>query len=144
MLGDEGSGAVLGRLFIGSCLKNQFSPAIKEAFFKYIQLSAPEILDRVYKQPMPGRFMAGVCPFIKENLQEQSIRDLVYNAFEDFFRKNVMQYDYRNNKVSFVGSVAFHFKELLIEVASYLHIEISKIMLSPMDGLINYYSQHDR
>lgn len=141
MLGDEGSGAVLGRLFIGSCLKNQFPRPVKEAFFKYIGLTVPQILDKVYKQPMPSRFMAGVCPFIKENLHEQSIHDLVYNAFQDFFKKNVMQYDYSNNKVSFAGSVAFHFKDILIEVASGLHIEIGKIVQSPMEGLIKYYSK---
>jgi len=141
MLGDEGGGAVLGRLFIGSCLKNQFTPAIKEAFFKYIDLSVAQILEKVYKQPMPGRFMASVCPFIKDNLHEQSIHQLVYKAFEDFFVKNAMQYDYRNNKVSFAGSVAFHFQEVLHEVASDLHIEIGEIVKSPMDGLIKFYSK---
>ncbi|MDO9634859.1 MAG: ATPase [Paludibacter sp.] len=141
MLGDEGSGAVLGRLFMGSCLKNQFSPAIKEDFLKYINLSVAQILEKVYKQSMPSRFMASVCPFIKDNLHEPSIHDLVYNAFEDFFRKNVMQYDYKNHQVSFAGSVAFHFQDVLREVASSLHIEIAEIVQSPMDGLIKYYSK---
>jgi N-acetylglucosamine kinase-like BadF-type ATPase len=141
MLGDEGSGAVLGRLFMGSCLKNQFSPAIKEAFFKYINLTVPQILDKVYKQPMPSRFMASICPFIKDYLHEQSIHDLVYTAFEDFFKKNVMQYDYRNHQVSFAGSVAYHFKDILVEVASGLHIEVGDIVQSPMDGLIKFYSK---
>ncbi len=141
MLGDEGSGAILGRLFIGSCLKNQFSPAIKEAFFRYINLTVPQILDRVYKQPMPSRFLASVCPFIKDNIHEKSIHDLVYNAFEDFFRKNVMQYDYKNYKVSFAGSVAYHFQDVLTEVASSLNIKIGIIVQSPMEGLIKYYSK---
>jgi len=85
--------------------------------------------------------MASVCPFIKDNLQEKSIHQLVYKAFEDFFVKNAMQYDYRNNKVSFAGSVAFHFQEVLHEVASDLHIEIGEIVKSPMDGLIKFYSK---
>lgn len=140
MLGDEGSGAVLGRLFMGSCLKNQFTPAIKEAFFDYIKLTVPQILDRVYKQPMPSRFLASVCPFIKENIQEESVHNLVNSAFEDFFRKNVMQYDYKNHKVSFAGSVAYHFQDVLLEVASRLHIEVGEIVQSPMDGLIKFYS----
>lgn len=141
ILGDEGSGAVLGKLFIGACLKNQFTGGVKEKFFKYINLSACQILDRVYKQPMPNRFLAGICPLIKDNIQDKSIHDLVYNAFADFFRKNVMQYDYKNYKVSFAGSVAYHFKEVLFEVASDLKIEIGAVERSPMDGLINYYSK---
>ncbi|MPM59354.1 hypothetical protein SDC9_106194 [bioreactor metagenome] len=90
---------------------------------------------------MPNRFLASVCPFIKENIQEKSIHDLVYNAFADFFRKNVMQYDYRNYKVSFAGSVAYHFKDILMEVASGFEIEVGTIVQSPMEGLINYYSK---
>lgn len=141
ILGDEGSGAVLGRLFVGSCLKNQFGAEIKDAFLKYINLSVPHILDKVYKQSMPNRFLASVCPFIKNNLHEKSIHDLVYNAFADFFRKNVMQYDYTNYPVSFTGSVAYHFKDILVEVASDLNIEVGVIMQSPMEGLIKFYSK---
>lgn len=141
ILGDEGSGAVLGRLFVGSCLKNQFNPEIKEAFLKYINLSVPQILDRVYKQSMPNRFLASVCPFIRENIQEKAIHDLVYNAFSDFFKKNVMQYDYKNYKVSFTGSVAYHFKDVLVEVAKDLGIDLGIIVQSPMDGLIGFYSK---
>ncbi|MEA4975576.1 MAG: ATPase [Paludibacter sp.] len=140
ILGDEGSGAVLGRLFIGACLKNQFKPEIKEAFLKYINLTVPEIMDKVYKQPMPNRFLASVCPFIKENIQDKTVHNLVNSAFEDFFRKNVMQYDYKNHKVSFAGSVAYHFQDVLLEVASRLHIEVGEIVQSPMDGLIKFYS----
>lgn len=141
ILGDEGSGAVLGRLFVGSCLKNQFGPVIKDAFLKYIDLSVPQILDRVYKQSMPNRFLASVCPFIRENIHEKAIHDLVYNAFTDFFKKNVMQYDYKNYKVSFTGSVAYHFKDVLIEVANDLGIDVGMIVQSPMDGLISFYSK---
>jgi len=141
ILGDEGSGAVLGRLFVGSCLKNQFGAEIKDAFLKYINLSAPQILDKVYKQSMPNRFLASVCPFIKDNLHEKLIHELVYNAFTDFFMKNVMQYDYTNYPVSFTGSVAYHFKDVLVEVASDLNIEIGVIVQSPMEGLINFYSK---
>lgn len=141
ILGDEGSGAVLGRLFVGSCLKNQFGPEIKEAFLQHIHLTVPQILDRVYKQSMPNRFLASVCPFIRENIHEKAIYDLVYNAFADFFKKNVMQYDYKNYKVSFTGSVAYHFKDVLSEVANDLGIDVGMIVQSPMDGLIGFYSK---
>lgn len=141
LLGDEGGGSVLGRNFIGSCLKNQFTPEIKAAFFDYIKLTVPEIMDKVYGQPLPGRFLASVCPFIKENIHEKSIHDLVYGSFEDFFRKNVMQYDYQNYKVSFTGSIAFHFKTTLLNVAADLKIEIENIEQSPINGLIKFHSK---
>ncbi|GAB1414894.1 ATPase [Paludibacter sp.] len=141
ILGDEGSGAVLGRLFVGSCLKNQFGQDIKDKFFEFINMSVPEILDRVYKQPLPNRFLASVSPFISDNIGNEKIYELVYNAFTDFFRKNVMQYDYKNYKVSFIGSVAHHFQDILKASAQSLHIELGEIVQSPMEGLVRFYGK---
>lgn len=139
VLGDEGSGAVLGRLFIGNCLKNQLTAGIKEKFFEFIGLSQAEMMDRIYKQPLPNRFLASVSPFINQNLSDKSVYHLVYNAFIDFFKKNVMQYDYRNNQVAITGSVAYYYKEVLLDVAKALDIKIHTINQSPMEGLVDYY-----
>lgn len=141
ILGDEGSGAVLGKIFLGSCLKNQLTEGIKEKFLEYIDLPIPQIMDNVYKQPLPNRFLASFCPFLKEHLNDKSVYELVYNAFTDFFKKNVMQYDYKDHKVSFAGSVAFHFQDVLLKVAADLGITIGDIKQSPMDGLINFYTK---
>ena len=61
ILGDEGSGAVLGKLLVGDILKNQLSPAIKEVFLKQFDLTVPEIIDRVYRQPFPGPGLGVRC-----------------------------------------------------------------------------------
>lgn len=139
ILGDEGSGAVLGRLFIGACLKNQLTEGIKEQFLKEYELTPADILDKVYKQPMANRFLATFSPFINKNIDDKTIYDLVYNAFKDFFVKNVMQYDYANHEVHFTGSVAFHYQSLLRKVGTDLGLKIGKIEASPMQGLIEYY-----
>lgn len=141
ILGDEGSGAVLGKLFAGACLKNQLTEGMKEEFLTHIGLTTAQLLDRVYGQSMPNRFLASLSPFIKDHITDPAVHRLVYDAFSDFFRKNVMQYDCRNNKVSFIGSVAFHFREILLEVAGNLGIEIGAIEQSPVPGLIQYYSE---
>ena len=104
ILGDEGSGAVLGKLLVGDILKNQLSPAIKEAFLKQFDLTAPEIIDRVYRQPFPNRFLASLSPFIAQHLEEPGIRQLVLGSFIAFFRRNVMQYDYTQYPAHFIGS----------------------------------------
>ena len=86
ILGDEGSGAVLGKLLVGDILKNQLSPAIKEAFLKQFDLTVPEIIDRVYRQPFPNRFLASLSPFIAQHLEEPRIRQLVLGSFIAFLR----------------------------------------------------------
>ena len=144
ILGDEGSGAVLGKLFLGSCLKNQLSEGMKEKFLDFIGLTPAQILDQVYKQPLPNRFLAGISPFIKENISDKTVCDLVYSAFVDFFRKNVMQYNYRQNDISFTGSVAYHFQDILFQVAAHLNIKINVIVQSPTDGLVKYYTKKQK
>jgi N-acetylglucosamine kinase-like BadF-type ATPase len=140
ILGDEGSGAVLGRLFIGSCLKNQFTRGIRESFLEYLKMDVSQLLDRVYKQPLANQFLASIVPFIQSNIHEPGVHDLVYQAFTDFFKKNVMQYDHQEHAVFFTGSVAYYFKDILREAAASLHIRIEKIEQSPMSGLIRYHT----
>ncbi len=141
ILGDEGSGAVIGRLFLGACLKNQLTEGLKEKFLKEYNLTPATILDKVYKQPMANRFLAGLSPFIIGHIEDKTIHDLVYIAFKDFFVKNVMQYDYHNNVVHFTGSVAYHYRDILKKAGEDMGITIGKIVQSPMEGLIEYYRE---
>ena len=140
VLGDEGSGAVLGRLFLGACLKNQLTKGLKEKFLKEFDLTPAAILDMVYRQPLANRFLASLSPFLVENIHDKTVYDLVYNAFKDFFVKNVMQYDYKNYDVHFTGSVAYYYKDLVRKVGADLNIKVGIISQSPMEGLIKYYA----
>ena len=140
ILGDEGSGAVLGRLFTGACLKNQFSKGIRASFLEYLEMDVSQLLDRDYKQPLANQFLASIVPFIQSNIHESCVYDLVYQAFIDFFKKNVMQYDHQGHAVFFTGSVAYYFKDILCEAAASLNIHIEKTEQSPMSGLIRYYT----
>ncbi|HPM10546.1 MAG TPA: ATPase [Paludibacter sp.] len=140
ILGDEGSGAVLGRLFTGACLKNQFTGGIRESFLEYLDMDVSQLLDRVYKQPLANQFLASIVPFIHSNIHEAGVHELVCQAFTDFFKKNVMQYDHQEHAVFFTGSVAYYFKDILREVAASLNIHIEKIEQSPMSGLIRYHT----
>ena len=139
ILGDEGSGAALGRQLVGDALKNQLTPGLKEKLLEEQQLTPSLIIDKVYRQPFPSRFLASLAPFLLNNIGDDSIRKIVNRSFTDFFERNVMQYDYMHHKVHFVGSVAWHFASIVREVAATNGIAIGKIEQSPMPGLIEYY-----
>lgn len=139
ILGDEGSGASLGKLLVGDALKNQLTPALKEKLLEQYNLTPAVIIDKVYRQPFPSRFLAGLAPFLLENISEPGIRSIVNRSFSDFFERNIAQYNYRKNKVNFVGSIAWHFAEILREVAAEKGIRIGKIEKSPMAGLVEFY-----
>lgn len=142
ILGDEGSGAALGKSLVGDILKNQLPEHLKEAFSRRYSLTTAEIIDRVYRKPFPNRFLAGFSPFLLEHIDEPQIRSIVETCFRAFFRRNVMQYDYRTHDVHFVGSVAFYFQDVLKEIATECGIKTGKIMQQPMEGLIAYHTQN--
>ena len=91
ILGDEGSGAVLGKLLVGSLLKNQLAPGLKEEFLERYALTPADIIERVYRRPLPNRFLASLSPFLAEHLEDEGIHRLVLDAFRDFLRRNVMR-----------------------------------------------------
>ncbi len=141
ILGDEGSGAVLGKLLVGDILKNQMTPELKEKFLKQFGLTPADIIDHVYRKPFPNRFLASLSPFLAQNIDEPCIHALVLGSFKSFLKRNVMQYEnFRNSKVHFIGSVAFYYKTILAEAAQEMNIQLVTIIKSPMEGLIKYHS----
>lgn len=139
ILGDEGSGAVLGKILIGNILKNQMPAGMKEKFLEQFHLTLAEIIERVYRQPFPNRFLASLSPFLNENIAVPEIHELVLNSFKTFLKRNVMQYDYQHHPVHFIGSVAFYYKDVLAEAAQEMGVQTGHILQSPMKGLINYH-----
>ncbi len=139
ILGDEGSGAVLGKLFVGDCLKNQLPEALRDKFMDEYQLTPAIILDRVYKQPFPNRFLASFMPFLAAHKHEPAVNNLIYNAFVAFLRRNVMQYDYSSYPVCFTGSVAYYFADILRKAAADCGVSVDKIEKNPMKGLVEMY-----
>jgi N-acetylglucosamine kinase-like BadF-type ATPase len=138
ILGDEGSGAVLGKLLVADCLKNQLSTELKEKFFTQYGFTPAQILDKVYKQPFPNRFLAQFAPFLLDNLEEPAMFNIVFESFDAFLTRNVMQYQLEGMEVGFVGSIAHHFRDVL-EIAAYeRNVNITKIEQRPMEGLIQF------
>ena len=141
ILGDEGSGAVLGKLLVGDVLKKQLPAALCEKFLKEYNLDRQKIIESVYKKPAANRFLASLSPFLINNIEEPAVHRLVLNAFKAFFVRNIENYEgYKTMPVSFVGSVAFYYREVLEEAASSLGIKVGTVIKSPMEGLVKYHS----
>lgn len=140
ILGDEGGGAMLGRILVSDVLKGILSKPLQDAFFERFRMTHADILDRVYKKPFPNRFLASLSPFLHEHLNEPEIRQIVINGFNSFLTRNVMQYDYEEYCVNFVGSVAYHYEGILRETVEAAGICVGKIMKNPVEGLIDYYN----
>ncbi|MCK9159662.1 MAG: ATPase [Bacteroidaceae bacterium] len=139
ILGDEGSGAVLGKLLVGDLLKKQLPVNLESEFLAQYKLTPADIIDKVYSQPFPNRFLASLSPFLAQHIEVHSIHALVLNSFKSFLQRNVMQYDYQQMLVHFIGSVAFYYQDILREAAQEMDIHIGTILKSPMQGLLEYH-----
>lgn len=139
ILGDEGSGAVLGKRLVGDCLKHQLPEDLYRDFLREYELTPAMILNKVYRQPLANRFLASLTPFLSAHKHRQEIHALLVSCFTDFFRRNVMQYEYQGMPVHFTGSIAYYFQEEVKEAALALDISIGNILKSPMEGLADYH-----
>ena len=140
ILGDEGSGAVLGKLLVGDVLKNQMPEAITKRFFEKYKLTSAEIIDRVYRQPKPNTFLASFVPFLEENIDEPKIYNLVKESFRSFLRRNVMQYDgWQTLPIGFNGSIAQISKKPLLEALEEEGMHLGRIIQAPMEAMVEYH-----
>jgi N-acetylglucosamine kinase-like BadF-type ATPase len=140
ILGDEGSGAVMGRKLLGDYFKEVMPLRLREEFAKRYELTRDEALNRVYRTEKPNQFLAQFVPFLSEHRNSVYCQEFVQQNFMEFFERNVVKLpSFSHYKIGFVGSVAFHFSEILSNTASYFGYENITILKDPIDGLETYY-----
>ena len=142
VLGDEGSGAYLGKKVIQYFLYKTFDEDLMDRFNAKYATNSVDILNHVYKQPLPNRYLASFVPFLIENRGHYMIENIIEDAFNDFFFNHI--YKYRESwqmPINFVGSVAFGFKDVLKEMCNAYELQLGIVIKKPMDGLIKYHSQ---
>ncbi len=139
ILGDEGSGAHLGRQLVSDCIKKQLSAPLCEKFFAQYNLTVADILERVYREPLPNRFLASFAPFLHENRTNAEIHDLLKRCFTQFFQRNTMVYRRSWLPIHVIGSIGVNFAQEIKETAESLGLSIGNIVESPINGLIEYH-----
>lgn len=139
ILGDEGSGAYLGKMLVRALFKGRMPAHLLQAFQKEYQLDLPTVIERTYRTPMANRFLASLTPFLHQYRTEKEIHELLCNAFDDFIFFNLESYRTKSNKVSFIGSIAFYFQEELDSCLKNRGFQMERVIRDPMDGLLEYY-----
>jgi N-acetylglucosamine kinase-like BadF-type ATPase len=140
VLGDEGSGAYLGKKVLQYYLYNTFDEELRYKFDAKYTTNQAEILDNLYKKPLPNRYLASFAIFLAENRGHYMIENILEDGFNDFFFNHLCKYrESWNYPIHFVGSVAFGFRDVVKELISSYEFEPGKILKKPMDGLIEYH-----
>lgn len=149
ILGDEGSGAVLGKKVIQYYLYHTFDEELKLAFEKKFHTPKEEILLHVYKKPFPNRYLASFSYFLYENRGHYMIENILEDGLNEFFFNHICKYagswEY---PVHFTGGVAWAYQDVLVELCNSYGMTLGHILKAPIDGLIRFHSgepgTHDR
>ncbi len=140
VLGDEGSGAYLGKKVIQYFLYKTFDEDLMDRFNAKYHTNSDEILTAVYKQPLPNRYLASFVTFLVENRGHYMIENIIEDSFNDFFFNHV--YKYRESwtmPINFTGSVAYGFRDVLKDMCTSYELQLGKVLKKPMDGLVKFH-----
>jgi len=141
VLGDEGSGAYLGRKVIQYYLYGTFDYELRGRFDLTYTTNAAEILENVYKKPLPNRYLAGFAKFLAENRGHYMIENIIEDGINDFFFNHLCKYkETWTMPVHFAGSIAFGFKDVVQQLCNSYEFELGKVLKNPMEGLVAYHS----
>jgi glucosamine kinase len=142
VLGDEGSGAYLGKKVLQYYLYDTFDDDLRARFDAKYVTNPVEILDNVYKKPLPNRYMASYTMFLAENRGHYMVENILEDGLNDFFFQHLCKYrEVWSLPVSFVGSVADGFKDVLLELCRSYEFEMGTVLKNPMQGLVNYHKE---
>jgi len=142
--GDEGSGAYMGKQLITAYLHKELPEEVAKKLSEAYPMSLENILDAIYTKPAPSRFLASFSNFINENRNHPYIYNLITEAFRAFYKYQVCCYErHKEVPVHFVGSVAYHYRDILTLVGLEFGINTGKFIKAPIDGLVEYHQENN-
>ena len=140
VMGDEGSGASLGRLLLRSYLYQNLPADLHKEFSKNHSISKEMVLKSVYKEDNPNQFLASYVPFLVTHKMHPFVKDLVQKEFKYYLDTHVLShplcYDY---SIAFIGSVAFYFQDIIKALCKEYKLEIAEFVRFPIHYLVNYH-----
>ncbi len=140
ILGDEGSGAYIGKMLVADILKEIAPEKLRSAFFEKFMVTPNVLMDDVYTNPLPSRTLSTYSTFLAEHLDNEYAYNLVYSAFMRFFTRNIASYPYRSQPLCFVGSTCTLYSDILYRAAKDFGVEITKIQRYSMPGLVEFHA----
>lgn len=141
ILGDEGSGASLGKRLVGDILKKQLPADIQQAFYNETELSQSEVINRVYRQPQPNMFLASLTPFLDRHRDNQAVHALIIDEFRRFLQRNIRNYNRPDLPIHFVGGITATFAAELQEAVMQEGMKMGQTLARPITGMVEFFHQ---
>jgi glucosamine kinase len=138
--GDEGSGNHLGKKVLQYYAYKTFDTELTMAFEQLYGNDVPAMINRLYKEPFPNRYLAGFVTLLKQHRGHFMVENIVEDCLGDFFYQHILKYrESWKLPLHFTGSVAYEFRDVIIALCGQYELEPGNIIKSPLEGLIKYH-----
>lgn len=138
VLGDYGSGADIGKAFLQKVFAKEFNEGLQYKFDNQIQIN--EVLDAVYKKPLPNRYLASFNKIVAENISEKEVEELVKSRLILFFEYNICKYsNFSQYPLHIVGSIGVVYKHIIEAIAKDYGLKLGEVIQKPIDNLVSYH-----
>lgn len=140
LLGDEGSGSDLGKRLLRKILYKELNDELITSFYHSYQKTQEDLIRETYSNLQPNKYFASFSPFLLKNILDPDIHSLISDSFNNFISRHLLKYKAIHNlPVHFVGSVAFHFQDVLIETLQKHSLTPGNFLKNPIQGLVKYH-----
>ncbi len=145
LLGDEGSGAYIGKQLLMDYYRKIMPLELRQNFQKEFNIKLGDVLDRIYKQESPNRYVAGFAVFVSKYSNNEYIKSVTINAIDDFikYQLGVIEFDKNEYQLGFIGSISYYLKNILEERLNLSGYKIAKIIKAPITDLVNYHLENN-
>ncbi len=140
LVGDEGSGSHLGKEILRSYFYRELPKDLIKPFEELVPNGKSGVLENIYQKESPNVYLASFARFLSDHKKHFFVQELVYDSFVDFLNRHVCKYKgHLEIPISFIGSVAFHFSDILKIALERKNMEIGKIVRKPINELVRYH-----
>ena len=139
VIGDEGGGAVLGKLFLSDYIKGLVPEPVAGNFAKAYDASYAGIVENVYRSASPSGYLGSLAPFLLEHQDDAYVKALIDKNFQAFIDRSLLRYDVARYPVGVVGGFGWACRDILTPLLEEAGIRVSRFLKAPVEGLCGYH-----
>lgn len=140
IMGDEGSGAYLGKRLLQSYFYRALPKEIEERLITKYDISKKIMLENVYHKKGGNTYLANYAKFVIAEKKDPFVRQLITGSFDIFIKNQLLKYEkVADYPIHFIGSIAYFLEEILSEVLEQNGLKLGKIIQQPIDGLVDFH-----
>ena len=140
ILGDEGGGASLGKLFLADFLKGLVPEPVASEFSAEFEADYLSIVQKVFHGSAPSAYLGSFAPWILSRADSHPyMRELIDRNLNEFIHRVLARYGC--DRAGFVGGFAYACADELTRLCAAAGIEVTTIIPAPLENLVSYHCQ---